>query len=116
MILTLTASIMYWSLERQRAEDSEQSSVEDASSQKAPSSDGEDGSIAADSMSNLTVDDAASDTSSIAADSATASVENEGQKENILIWIIIAKGKEKKKKDPLFAMEITEQCSFVTCK
>ncbi|XP_039125109.1 fimbrin-4-like [Dioscorea cayenensis subsp. rotundata] len=88
MILTLTASIMYWSLERQRAEDSEQSSeisVEDASSQKAPSSDGEDGSIAADSMSNLTVDDAASDTSSIAADSATASVENEGQKENILI-------------------------------
>nr|AGB97977.1 fimbrin 1 [Lilium longiflorum] len=65
MILTLTASIMYWSLQQpaDRAEPSVSSelSADDANSQKAHS-DGEDGSIT-ESISSLTLDDAASDTS-----------------------------------------------------
>ncbi|KAG1326772.1 fimbrin-4 [Cocos nucifera] len=80
MILTLTASIMYWSLQ-QASEDSDRSelstddassqralselSADDAISQKSPSSDGEDGSVAAESISNLSIDDAASDTSQV---------------------------------------------------
>ncbi|XP_010913959.1 fimbrin-4 [Elaeis guineensis] len=80
MILTLIASIMYWSLQ-QASEDSDRSelstddassqkalselSADDAISQKSPSSDGEDGSVAAESISNLSIDDAASDTSQV---------------------------------------------------
>lgn len=60
MILTLTASIMYWSLQRP-SEDSEPA-AEETTSQKSPS-DGEDGSSIADGVSNLTVDDTASETS-----------------------------------------------------
>ncbi|KAG0449057.1 hypothetical protein HPP92_027545 [Vanilla planifolia] len=66
MILVLTASIMFWSLQRQPSEESEASeiSTDDSSSVKAPSSDGEDfGSEAAESISNLTMDDAASEKS-----------------------------------------------------
>ncbi|PKA48717.1 hypothetical protein AXF42_Ash021559 [Apostasia shenzhenica] len=65
MILILTASIMCWSMQ-QSSEDSDQTSeisTEDSASVKAPSSDGEDASsVAADSLSNLTVVDAASET------------------------------------------------------
>ncbi|XP_008777493.1 fimbrin-5-like [Phoenix dactylifera] len=75
MILTLTASIMYWSL-KQPATNSEapsetaepgavsEPSTEDAASEKSPS-DKEDESVVADNISNLSVDDAASDTSQI---------------------------------------------------
>nr|CAD1825348.1 unnamed protein product [Ananas comosus var. bracteatus] len=75
MILTLTASIMYWSLQKQPpAENSEPSepsapSAEaseipnmDATLQKTPTTDGEEGSIA-ENISNLSIEDAASDTS-----------------------------------------------------
>lgn len=61
MILTLTASIMYWSLQ-QPAEGESEASPHAATSQ-SPSSDGEDGSIT-DGFSNMTMDDAASETSS----------------------------------------------------
>jgi len=70
MILTLTASIMYWSLQQQPADElaSPQPS-EDATSQKASSEDGEDSSsVAADSVSNLTTDE---DVSSVAAESVS---------------------------------------------
>ncbi|XP_077216466.1 fimbrin-5-like [Tasmannia lanceolata] len=60
MILTLTASIMYWSLQ-QPVEESE-SSVE-AGTPKEPSLNGEDKSITAE-FSNVTVDDTTSDASS----------------------------------------------------
>ncbi|URE12283.1 Fimbrin-like protein [Musa troglodytarum] len=59
MILTLTASIMYWSL--QQTGENFGPSEEDSVSQTAPS-DG-DGSAVAESISDLTIDDAASDTS-----------------------------------------------------
>lgn len=83
MILTLTAGIMYWSLQQpsenpEPSEPSEAStevselSAEDATSQKAPSSDGEDGSVAADSISSLTIDDASSDTSSLQVENGKA--------------------------------------------
>ncbi|XP_020083169.1 fimbrin-5-like isoform X2 [Ananas comosus] len=75
MILTLTASIMYWSLQKQQpagqseASDNSELSAEtpeipseDSASQKAPSSDGE-GSAVAESISNLSIDDATSSTS-----------------------------------------------------
>lgn len=69
MILTLTASIMYWSLQ-QTSDDSQRfdASTEDTNSQKAQSdlsttSDSEDGSVIADSVSTLTIDDSASETS-----------------------------------------------------
>nr|CAD1831379.1 unnamed protein product [Ananas comosus var. bracteatus] len=69
MILTLTASIMYWSLQ-QTSDDSQRfdASTEDTNSQKAQSdlsttSDSEDGSVVADSVSTLTIDDSASETS-----------------------------------------------------
>lgn len=94
MILTLTASIMYWCMQ-QASEDSDCSEMsmddafpqkapsglstddltsqktpsevfaDDATSQKYPSSDGEDGSVAAENISNLTTDDASSDTSQV---------------------------------------------------
>jgi len=59
MILTLTASIMYWSLQNSPAgssepvSPSENSAADDAASQK----DGEDGSGVAESVSSLTIDD-----------------------------------------------------------
>lgn len=59
MILTLTASIMYWSL--QQTGENFEPSEEDSVSQTAPS-DG-DGSAVAESISDLAIDDAASDTS-----------------------------------------------------
>lgn len=55
MILTLTASIMYWSLQ-QSVEDS------DSSPSPAPSVNSEDESSLGGEVSNLTIDDAASDT------------------------------------------------------
>lgn len=65
MILTLTASIMYWSLQRgvESSEPSESEALaEDFASQFAPS-DGE-GSVVADGVSNLAIEDTAtSDTS-----------------------------------------------------
>ncbi|XP_010913192.1 fimbrin-4 [Elaeis guineensis] len=75
MILTLTASIMYWSLQQPAANSEAPSetaesavmsepSTEDAASEKSPS-DKEDESVVADSISNLSVDDATSDTSQI---------------------------------------------------
>lgn len=59
MILTLTASIMYWSLQQQSSEECEPPKIsEDAASQKASSDDGEDSSsITTDSFSNLTMDE-----------------------------------------------------------
>lgn len=70
MILTLTASIMYWSLQHQPADESASPKPsEDATSQKASSDDGEDSSsVTADSVSNLTIDD---DISSVAAESVS---------------------------------------------
>ncbi|XP_058070749.1 fimbrin-5-like isoform X2 [Magnolia sinica] len=62
MILTLTASIMYWKLQ-QPVEESESSAEATASLPIEPSVDGEDGSIA-DDVSNLTLNKAASDASS----------------------------------------------------
>ncbi|CAL9054036.1 fimbrin-5-like [Musa acuminata AAA Group] len=59
MILTLTASIMYWSL--QQTGENFEPSEEDSVSQTAPS-DG-DGSAVAESISDLAIDDAASDAS-----------------------------------------------------
>ncbi|KAF9610517.1 hypothetical protein IFM89_022797 [Coptis chinensis] len=63
MILTLTASIMYWSL--QQPVGPESSSAEAAatpeSSSPAPSVHSEDGSTLSEDVSNLTIDDAASD-------------------------------------------------------
>lgn len=73
MILILTASIMYWSLQ-QPSEESESSeiSTEDSASLKAPSEDGEEcSSVATDSFSNLTMDDAASVTSQADNDSVS---------------------------------------------
>ncbi|XXG44799.1 hypothetical protein AAC387_Pa02g0054 [Persea americana] len=60
MILTLTASVMYWSLQ-QPAEGESEASPEAATSQSL-SADGEDGSITG-GFSNMTMDDAASETS-----------------------------------------------------
>ncbi|XP_074590864.1 fimbrin-4-like [Curcuma longa] len=66
MILTLTASIMYWSLLNSRPSetnpDAPELSTEDSPTQAAVASDGE-GSAISDSISKLTIDDAASDTS-----------------------------------------------------
>ncbi|KAG1327304.1 Fimbrin-5 [Cocos nucifera] len=75
MILTLTASIMYWSLQQPGANSEAPSetpepaavsepSTEDPASEKSPS-DKEDESVVADNISNLSVDDAASDISQI---------------------------------------------------
>lgn len=75
MILTLTASIMYWSLQQpavntEAPSETEENaavsepSTEDAASDKSPS-DKEDESVVANNISNLSVDDAASDTSQI---------------------------------------------------
>ncbi|XP_077221729.1 fimbrin-5-like [Tasmannia lanceolata] len=72
MILTLTASIMYWSLQ-QPVEESESSA--EAATPKEPSlngDSGDNGSVATE-LSNVTIDDSASDTSQI--ESAEASVE-----------------------------------------
>ncbi|WOK94133.1 hypothetical protein Cni_G02835 [Canna indica] len=66
MILTLTASIMLWSLQNSQPSetipDATDLSAEDSVAQTAPPSDGE-GSAIADSISDLAIDDAASDTS-----------------------------------------------------
>ncbi|KAJ6843596.1 fimbrin-5-like [Iris pallida] len=57
MILTLTASIMYWSLQREPAQNSESTELSaDDASQLTPSV-GEDGSAVAESVSGLTIDD-----------------------------------------------------------
>ncbi|PIA38305.1 hypothetical protein AQUCO_02800172v1 [Aquilegia coerulea] len=64
MILTLTASIMYWSLQQPVKSDS--SSPKDATtpeSSPAPSVDGENGSTLSDDVSNLSIDDSSSDSS-----------------------------------------------------
>jgi len=82
MILTLTASMMYWSLQQQSSEEPElsrpsvqqQSSEEpdlsklseDATSQKTSSDDGEDSSFTTDTASNLAIDE---DGSSVVTDS-----------------------------------------------
>ncbi|XP_058218826.1 fimbrin-1-like isoform X2 [Rhododendron vialii] len=68
MILTLTASIMYWNLQ-QPVEESESSPSLSAST--AASINGEDESSQSDEVSNLTMDDAASDTT------VSSQVENE---------------------------------------
>ncbi|URE12290.1 Fimbrin-like protein [Musa troglodytarum] len=60
MILTLTASIMYWSLQ-QPAGSSEQAESAAEASEVSADENGEDRSSVAESMSNLAVDDAASD-------------------------------------------------------
>jgi plastin-1 len=62
MILTLTASIMYWSLQQQGYSESsaaEDSDVPDAS--PPPSVNGEKEEVLVGEVSNLTVDDAVSD-------------------------------------------------------
>jgi plastin-1 len=62
MILTLTASIMYWSLQQQG--DSESSAAEDSDVPDAsppPSVNGEKEEVLVGEISNLTVDDAVSD-------------------------------------------------------
>ncbi|CAL9053588.1 fimbrin-5-like [Musa acuminata AAA Group] len=64
MILTLTASIMYWSLQQPAGSSEQAESVAEASevsADDAASQNGEDRSSVAESMSNLAVDDAASD-------------------------------------------------------
>uniref|UniRef100_A0A1D1YW34 Fimbrin-like protein 2 n=1 Tax=Anthurium amnicola TaxID=1678845 RepID=A0A1D1YW34_9ARAE len=61
MILTLTASIMYWSL--QQPSENAEPTAEETISQKNPS-DGEDGS-SVDGVSHLSIDDTASDTSQV---------------------------------------------------
>lgn len=70
MILILTASIMYWSLQQQPADElASPIPSEDATSQKALSDDGDDSSsLAADSVSNLTIDE---DVSSVAEESVS---------------------------------------------
>ncbi|KAJ6818563.1 fimbrin-5-like [Iris pallida] len=62
MILTLTASIMYWSLQREAVENSESTELSaDDASQKTPSEGEEDGSAVAESVSGLTIDDASTE-------------------------------------------------------
>ncbi|KAJ8477977.1 hypothetical protein OPV22_021704 [Ensete ventricosum] len=64
MILTLTASIMYWSLQQPAGSSEQAESTAEASevsADDATSQNGEDRSSVAESMSNLAVDDAASD-------------------------------------------------------
>ncbi|KAL0914783.1 hypothetical protein M5K25_015162 [Dendrobium thyrsiflorum] len=78
MILTLTASIMYWSLQQgvEGSEPSEsEASAEDFASQLVPS-DGE-GSIVVEGVSNVAIDDAASDSSQ--AEKESNGVEEETQ-------------------------------------
>lgn len=81
MILTLTASVMYWSLQQQSSEESEPPKPsEDADSQKTCSDDGDDVScITTDSISNLTIDEDTSSVSNLTADDATSDTSQQAE-------------------------------------
>ncbi|KAK1296739.1 putative fimbrin-like protein 3 [Acorus calamus] len=78
MILTLTASIMYWSLQQPvvEPEPSPQAMPEKEEEEEEPSAESDNGSVT-ESVSNITLDDAASDTSQVEnVDACASQIEN----------------------------------------